>query len=75
MIATKDLWSPAAEEFLAEVTAAAYHVALRHGLKGPFLDVELELWRRLREVLEKELFTSEVADAAARQEEAVRWPA
>ena len=40
-----------AEALLAELAAAAYGVALRHGIKGPFIDVELELWRELRAVL------------------------
>jgi hypothetical protein len=40
-----------AEEYLAELTDAAYRVALRHGLKGAFVDVELELWRALRHVV------------------------
>jgi hypothetical protein len=40
-----------AEQLLAELAAAAYRVALRHGLKGPFIDVELDLWWALREVL------------------------
>jgi hypothetical protein len=40
-----------AEGLLAELAAAAYAVALRHGIKGPFIDVELELWRELRAVL------------------------
>ena len=40
-----------AEGLLAELAAAAYGVALRHGIKGPFIDVELELWRELRAVL------------------------
>ncbi len=40
-----------AERLLAELTEAAYGVALRHGLKGPFVDVELDLWRELRRVL------------------------
>ena len=46
--------SPAAvsEEVLAELTSAAYHVVLRHGgLRSPFIDVELDLWRELRRVL------------------------
>jgi hypothetical protein len=41
------------EELLAELAAAAYDVALRHGLKGPFIDVELDLWRELRGVLDR----------------------
>ena len=40
------------EEVLAELTSAAYHVVLRHGgLRSPFIDVELDLWRELRRVL------------------------
>lgn len=41
------------EELLAELAAAAYDVALRHGIKGPFIDVELDLWRKLRDVLDR----------------------
>ena len=40
------------EEKLAELTSAAYHVVLRHGgLRSPFIDLELDLWRELRRVL------------------------
>lgn len=39
------------EQFLAELTDAAYRVALRHGLKGSFIDIELDLWATLRSVL------------------------
>ena len=42
-----------AEHLLAELAEAAYGVALRHGIKGPFIDVELELWRELRSVLNR----------------------
>jgi hypothetical protein len=42
-----------AEELLAELAEAAYGVALRHGIKGPFIDVELDLWRELRAVLDR----------------------
>jgi hypothetical protein len=41
------------EDLLAELAATAYGVALRHGIKGPFIDVELELWRELRVVLNR----------------------
>lgn len=40
------------EEFLAELTDAAYRTALRHGLRGSFLDTQLALWRDLRAVLQ-----------------------
>jgi hypothetical protein len=43
------------EELVARVTAAAYEVALRHGVRGSFVDVELALWRRVRAVLQQEL--------------------
>ncbi len=49
------------EELLAELASAAYGVALRHGLKSAFIDVELELWRELRGVLN-------------RHEENASWP-
>jgi hypothetical protein len=39
------------EDLLARLTTTAYSVALRHGLKAPFIDVELALWRELRAVL------------------------
>jgi hypothetical protein len=39
------------EEVIAELAAVAYRVALRHGLRAPFIDVELELWHELRAVL------------------------
>ena len=42
-----------AEHLLAKLAEAAYGVALRHGIKGPFIDVELELWRELRSVLNR----------------------
>jgi hypothetical protein len=45
--------APMAEELLAELAAVAYGVALRHGIKGPFIDVELDLWRELRVVLDR----------------------
>jgi hypothetical protein len=41
------------ESFLAELTDAAYRVAVRQGIKGSFLDAELGLWQALREVLER----------------------
>ncbi len=42
----------ASEEVLADLTSAAYHVVLRHGgVRSPFIDVELDLWRELRRVL------------------------
>ncbi len=44
------------EEFLAKLTTAAYGVALRHGLRGSFLDAQMEIWFALREILQGEHF-------------------
>src|SRR5207249_943142 len=36
------------EDYLAELADAAYQTMLRQGLRRSFLDVELELWQRIR---------------------------
>ena len=43
----------ALEVFAAELTAAAYCVALRHGAGDKWLDLELDLWRALTETVRK----------------------
>lgn len=43
--------APATEAFVADLARAAYEVALRHGITGPFADLELALWRELRDVV------------------------
>lgn len=43
--------TPVAEAFVADLARAAYDVALRHGITGPFADLELALWRELRGVV------------------------
>jgi len=35
------------EHLVAELTEAAYPVALRHGSKGSWVDLELDLWKAL----------------------------
>ena len=40
-----------AEAFVARLTRAAYDEALRHGISGPFAELELAIWRQLREVV------------------------
>jgi hypothetical protein len=42
------------EDLLAKLARAAYLVALKHGFRGPFVDVELELWRTLDAVVREE---------------------
>jgi hypothetical protein len=54
------------EELLAELTDAAYRVALQYGLnglRGPFLDLELTLWRELRGVFHRRLLHLPKVDA------------
>jgi hypothetical protein len=41
----------AMEVFAAELTAAAYCVALRHGAGDNWLDLELDLWRAVTETV------------------------
>ena len=41
------------ENFAAELTEVAYPVALRHGIGGSWLDLELDLWRVLAETVKK----------------------
>jgi hypothetical protein len=41
------------EALAAELTAAAYPVALRHAVEDKWLDLELELWRALTETVKK----------------------
>jgi hypothetical protein len=45
------------EAFLARLTTTAYQVALRHGIKGSFAELELDLWRELRAVCERDELT------------------
>jgi carbon storage regulator len=42
-----------ADELAAELSDAAYQVALRHGLKRTWIDAELDLWRALAETIRK----------------------
>jgi hypothetical protein len=51
MVSTNNTDDNRSEQLLAELAAAAYGVALRHGIKGSFIDIELDLWRELRGVL------------------------
>ena len=39
--------------FTAKLTDAAYAVALRHGIRGSWIDLQLDLWRVLTEAVEK----------------------
>jgi hypothetical protein len=39
------------ESLVAKLTEAAYPIALRHGVRGSWVDLELELWKALGETL------------------------
>ena len=41
------------DNFAAELTRAAYDVALRHGTAGRWLDLELHLWRTLADTVKQ----------------------
>jgi hypothetical protein len=41
-------WMGETEDILADLADAAYQVLLRHGMRGSFLEAELELWHQLR---------------------------
>ena len=41
------------EALAAELTSAAYAVALRHGVEDKWLDLQLDLWEALRETVKK----------------------
>ena len=49
------------EDFAAQLTQAAYCVALRHGVKDSWLDVEIELWRVLADGLKRQRFPLDFA--------------
>jgi hypothetical protein len=46
-------WDTLLEHLAAELTCAAYRVALRQGIRHSWLKVELGLWRALEETVEK----------------------
>jgi hypothetical protein len=41
------------EDFTAELTRVAYAVVLRHGARDKWLDLQLELWKALQEIVKK----------------------
>jgi hypothetical protein len=49
------------EALLADLTDAAYQVALRNGTEGAFIDLELDLWRALDKVVGRAKYAGLVA--------------
>ncbi len=41
------------ETLVAKLTEAAYPVALRHGVRGSWVDLELDLWKALGETVKQ----------------------
>ena len=44
---------PTLEDFAAELTETAYPLLMRHGVVDNWLDLELELWKRLKATVRK----------------------
>lgn len=47
------------EEFVARLANIAYQAVLCHGLRRPFLEVELDIWRQVRTAIHAELLWTE----------------
>ncbi len=46
------------DDLVQRLTVAAYEVVLKHGIKGSFLDLELDLWHTLAGVIGQESASS-----------------
>jgi hypothetical protein len=44
---------PNLDGLVAQLTEAAYPVALRHGERGSWVDLELDLWRALGQAMQE----------------------
>jgi hypothetical protein len=42
------------EEQIAQLTQVAYHAVLERGFRGSFLELELSLWKAIRQAVEQE---------------------
>ena len=47
------------EDFSCHLTEAVYKVALQHGFKAPFVEVELDLHQAIRDVMNRDILVSE----------------
>jgi len=59
-------WDTMLVAFAADLTNAAYGVALEHGMGGSWVDLELDLWKALAETVQKwgaALATGQLAEA------------
>ena len=46
-------WDTLLVNLAAQVTNAAYRVALQHGIAGSWVDLELDLWKTLAETVQE----------------------
>ncbi len=53
MVLTERAWRPSLDTLVAQLTEAAYPVALRHGERGSWVDLELDLWNALGQAMQK----------------------
>jgi hypothetical protein len=55
------------DERVAVLTAVAYRVVLQHHFRGAFVDLEMDLWHRLRQVIRRNrILLATGADAATK---------
>ncbi len=48
------------EDFLTHLTDAAYRVALQQGFRGSFLDLKLGIQRALHDLIQREMFVTDL---------------
>ncbi len=48
---TEHVGRPNLDSLVAQLTEAAYPVALRHGERGSWVDLELDLWKALGQAM------------------------
>ncbi len=60
----EQVFSEQDEQFVAQVTDIAYQAVLRQGLRSSFVDVELELWRRIRDAYWSQVVPCDVVEIA-----------
>lgn len=46
------------EQFLEDLTQAVYKIALEYRAGGTFIELQLELWNALREIVRKDMLVS-----------------
>jgi hypothetical protein len=60
-------WDVLHDTFVAKLTRAAYEVALRHGAAGTWLELELDLWQALADIVTASRFKAIPSEFAIEQ--------